>query len=281
MMLFYSFGLLTILLTKISYTLDIKYYSDRLYHDIAKNFTNKSSESADTQIHVLNPKYVKRVELILRKKYGGRNMLKEFQERELNNYNSQPLFDSALRDHVNEHFDDKYVREFHRLDDSSDNSEELITARIIVKLIKHEFEKFNLIRDQYITPNMERFTQIRHLSQDLHLYTDTPCSTQAGCDKLEMLMNLCSYIRGGTSFAYDIFATMVHVLGNMLSVLCGCIFVGPAQVCLLKNFPYTCRIPYPAFSQLFQSTYGVWELVKITTNLCRVYGDIGFGSKFG
>ncbi|UVC54069.1 hypothetical protein MACJ_003397 [Theileria orientalis] len=71
MMLFYSFGLLTIILSKISYTLDIKYYSDKLYRDIARNFTNKPSESADNRINVLNPKFVKRVELVLRKKYGG------------------------------------------------------------------------------------------------------------------------------------------------------------------------------------------------------------------
>eukprot|EP00375_Theileria_parva_P003258 XP_765939.1 hypothetical protein [Theileria parva strain Muguga] len=161
------------------------------------------------------------------------------------------IFDDSLQNHITNNFNEDYVNDYSKLDDHQESGNELETARVIIRLIKREFEKFENVKNECIVPNLGRFSQIRSLARDLPVPsgTDTPCRTQASCDKLAMLMNLCSYIRTGVGFAYDIYATMIHVLGNMLSVLCGCIFVGPAHVCLLKNFP-----------------------VKITTNLCRIYG---------
>ncbi|ORM39754.1 uncharacterized protein BXIN_0020 [Babesia sp. Xinjiang] len=136
------------------------------------------------------------------------------------------------------------------------------------------------VHDKYVKPNLDRFSQVQALSQKFSIRTDTPCSTQASCDGLEMLINLCSYIRDGSHKAYEIFVILIHVLGTMMAVLCGCLFVGPTHVCFLENFPYTCRIPYPVFNGSFQATISVWQLVKIVTNICRIYGDIGFGSVF-
>lgn len=136
------------------------------------------------------------------------------------------------------------------------------------------------LQEIYVKPNLDRFSQIQSLSKQVPISTDTPCSTHAGCDRLEMLINLCSYIRDGTHMVYEIFVIMVHVLATMMAVLCGCVFAGPAKICFLQNFPYTCRIPFPVFSGLFQATTAVWQLVKVVTNICRIYGDPGFGSVF-
>lgn len=248
----------------------------------------ESTESGSENDHVpiLDPSYIKRVELELKMTYGEhevtyfRNMIDEF-SKSIDNENMHPLVDDVTEDHMKEHFEDKYVKDYKALDDQSVRSNDLRTARIVVKLIKNEFAKFEKIQKKYLEPNIERFTQIKAIADSFGKNTDTPCKTEAGCRRLEMLINMCTYIRGGTQFAYDIFATMVHVLGSMLSVLCGCVFIGPIHVCFLKNFPYTCRIPYPVFTSLFQGTTSVWQLVKTTTSICRIYADPGFGSKFG
>lgn len=51
------------------------------------------------------------------------------------------------------------------------------------------------------------------------------------------MMNICTYIRGGADFAYDIFLVTTHVVTTMMAVMCACIFIGPVHICALKNFP--------------------------------------------
>ncbi|XP_954332.1 uncharacterized protein TA20855 [Theileria annulata] len=235
------------------YTFDVNDYSNKLYREISKNFSIQQKSHIDKQFQ-LNPKYVKRVELVLREKYGEkevnyfRQMLNDYYHKDKEDVK---IFDDSLQIismilinlmitrsvlHSGNFCNNSFYRSPPVFIETGDDLE---TARIIIRLIKREFEKFENVKNECIVPNLGRFSQIRSLARDLPVptRTDTPCSTQASCDKLAMLMNLCSYIRSGVGFAYDIYATMIHVLGNMLSVLCGCIFVGPAHVCLLKNFP--------------------------------------------
>ncbi|AFZ80177.1 hypothetical protein BEWA_030300 [Theileria equi strain WA] len=200
------------------------------------------SIARNDNITVLDPAYIKRVELEIKMTYGERelayfrNMIKEFQKSS-ESEDTDPLVDDSTMDHMKEHFQDRYVEDYKALDDKSRMTKDLETARILVKIIKNEFAKFGGIQKKYLEPNIERFTQIKAIADSFGENTDTPCRTQAGCRRLEILINLCTYIRGGTQFAYDIFATMVHVLGSMLSVLCGCVFIGPVHICFLKNFP--------------------------------------------
>eukprot|EP00375_Theileria_parva_P003257 XP_765938.1 hypothetical protein [Theileria parva strain Muguga] len=59
---------------KIIYTFDVNDVSNKLYREISKNFTIQHKSQTDKQFQ-LNPKYVKRVELVLREKYGGKPKL--------------------------------------------------------------------------------------------------------------------------------------------------------------------------------------------------------------
>lgn len=56
------------------------------------------------------------------------------------------------------------------------------------------------------------------------------------------MMNICTYVRSGADFAYDIFLVTTHVVTVMMAVLCACIFIGPVHVCALKNFPVIIHI---------------------------------------
>ncbi|GIX65969.1 uncharacterized protein BcabD6B2_54050 [Babesia caballi] len=243
--------------------------------------------------------YLRKVEAALQESYGGwfsmfaliitflfavreveffRRMIADFEMRYADDTDME-LNDPKLESHITHSLGKEFMRHY-----SSNNIDEMNpehrTARALVMLIKEQFRALDEVHEMYVKPHLDRFSQIRALSQRVSLRTDTPCSTQAGCDGLEMLINLCTSIRGGVHKAYEIFVIMVHVLGTMMAVLCGCLFVGPARICFLQNFPYTCRIPFPVFSGLFQGTISVWQVVKVVTNVCRIYGDPGFGSVF-
>ncbi|CDR95698.1 membrane protein, putative [Babesia bigemina] len=251
---------------------------------IAHNPSSVEGKVGTLSSSIFGEDYLREVESLLRDTYGEREveffrrMISDFDRRHVDD---EALFldDAALESHVSgdigEHFPHEYAE-----NDSSATDYDRRKARALVVLIKEQFRALDEVHSTYVKPHLTRFSQIRELSKQESIYTDTPCSTQAGCDRLEMLVNLCSAIRGGSHLAYEIFVIMVHVLATMMAVLCGCLFTGPVRICFLQNFPYTCRIPYPVFSGLFQATTSVWQVVKVVTNICRIYGDPGFGSIF-
>ncbi|KAL8272829.1 hypothetical protein Esti_003216 [Eimeria stiedai] len=67
----------------------------------------------------------------------------------------------------------------------------------------------------------------------------------ATCKKLEHLVNRCNYARQGAMFASNLFNTVTHVLNGLISVMCGCLFVGPVHLCVLKNFPVNFQTASP------------------------------------
>ena len=43
--------------------------------------------------------------------------------------------------------------------------------------------------------------------------------------------------REGAARANSIFNSLTHVLNSLISLMCGCLFVGPVHLCVLKSFP--------------------------------------------
>ncbi|EDO06967.2 putative integral membrane protein [Babesia bovis T2Bo] len=232
---------------------------------------------------VFGPEYIQKVESALKEAYGDRevtffrHMIADFEKRYVE-HGETHMDDPGIHAHITDNLGDEFASQYRTSADTVDREHRI--SRALVQLIKEQFNALNEVHDIYVKPNLDRFNQVKTLSQQVNVKTDTPCSTQASCDGLEILINLCSYIRNGSHMAYEIFVIMIHVLSTMMAVLCGCLFVGPTRICFLQNFPYTCRIPYPVFNGAFQSTISVWQLVKVVTNVCRIYGDPGFGSTF-
>lgn len=105
------------------------------------------------------------------------------------------------------------------------------------------------------------------------IFRDVPCTSTADCDRLNKLINACSDAK---SVAYNIYGTynqITLVLNQVMAVLCACIFIGPAHICALRRFPYTCVFPYQAFSTFLTGSSSVWEVAKTLTSLCRMHGD--------
>ncbi|SOV17471.1 conserved Plasmodium protein, unknown function [Plasmodium sp. DRC-Itaito] len=227
--------------------------------------------------------YTKVVEKHLREDYGDRDV-DVFREI-IRNYKDTDVFlspseEEKLKVNIQKYAGDHFIKEYDNLmnENSTDSNRKL--AKSMINLIKQQFIKLKVIEQEYITPNYEQYKQVVELKPDISdLTADTPCNTEAECKKLENMMNICTYIRGGADFAYDIFLVTTHVVTTMMAVMCACIFIGPVHICALKNFPYTCKLPYPIFSTLFMGTSAVWEVVKAATSLCRVYGDLSIMSK--
>ncbi|CRG94951.1 conserved Plasmodium protein, unknown function [Plasmodium gallinaceum] len=227
--------------------------------------------------------FTKAVEKHLREDYGDRDVA-IFREI-LRNYKNNdvllsPSEEENLKASMKKYAGSHFIEEYENLMDEKTVDSKRTLAKSMINLIKQQFIKLKEIEAQYVTPNFEQFKQVTELKPEISdLRADTPCSTDAECKKLENMMNICTYIRGGADFAYDIFLVTTHVVTSMMAVLCACIFIGPVHICALKNFPYTCKLPYPVFSTLFMATSAVWEVVKATTALCRVYGDLSVMSK--
>ncbi|CAX64310.1 hypothetical protein CYL21_1919 [Plasmodium falciparum NF54] len=227
--------------------------------------------------------YTKVVEKHLREDYGDRDV--EVFREIIRNYKDTDVFlspseEAKLKVNIQKYAGDHFIKEYENLmnEDTTDSNKKL--AKTMINLIKQQFIKLKVIEQEYITPNYEQYKQVAKLKPDISdLTADTPCNTEAECKKLENMMNICTYIRGGADFAYDIFLVTTHVVTTMMAVMCACIFIGPVHICALKNFPYTCKLPYPIFSTLFMATSAVWEVVKAATSLCRVYGDLSIMSK--
>ncbi|CRH01170.1 conserved Plasmodium protein, unknown function [Plasmodium relictum] len=218
--------------------------------------------------------FTKAVEKHLREDYGDRDVA-VFSDVFLSPSEEEDL-KVSMKKYAGSHF----IEEYENLMDENTTDSKKILAKSMINLIKQQFIKLKEIETRYVKPNFEQFKQVTELKPEISdLRADTPCNTEAECKKLENMMNICTYIRGGADFAYDIFLVTTHVVTSMMAVLCACIFIGPVHVCALKNFPYTCKLPYPVFSTLFMATSAVWEVVKATTVLCRVYGDLSVMSK--
>ena len=109
----------------------------------------------------------------------------------------------------------------------------------------------------------------------------TPCSSPASCAIASLAANKCNYGRVALQQAYSDLNVATHVLGALVSSLCGCVHVGSSSVCALKSLPPSCTFPYTVYSKAFAGSVQIWEAVKAATNTCNVHRAPGLQESAG
>lgn len=107
---------------------------------------------------------------------------------------------------------------------------------------------------------------------------DTPCNSQTLCSIDGLVANKCSYMRKGIQLAYQSLNVVVHVLGALITALCGCIFVFTQAICVLKAVPPICIRPYSVYAKAFAGSVQTWESVKSMTKTCIMHGSPAISS---
>ncbi|XP_026191555.1 uncharacterized protein LOC34622564 [Cyclospora cayetanensis] len=187
--------------------------------------------------------------------------------------------EATIRDVLTEHFGPSFYSQYQHLGQQVPMDDDTRLVQNVVKLMKQQFHKLRQVFNVEVKPHWSHFLAVAALEKDMKVRSgNVPCRDAASCKKLEHLVNRCNYIRKGAMVASNLFNAVTHVLNGVMSVLCGCLFVGPVHLCVLKNFPYTCKLPFPVYGSLYMGTAQVWEVVKATSNMCRMYGDPGLGS---
>jgi hypothetical protein len=95
--------------------------------------------------------------------------------------------------------------------------------------------------------SMEAAVQKRGTKQSLLggiLSTDTACASNAACKLKSMMANKCKYGREALQLAYQGLNIAAHVMGVVITLLCGCLFVHSTAVCVLQSVPPICIFPY-------------------------------------
>ena len=105
-----------------------------------------------------------------------------------------------------------------------------------------------------------------------------PCSTPAACALKTLGANKCNYGRIALQSAYNDLNVATHVLGVLVSSLCGCLHSGHVSTCAMSSLPATCTFPYTVYAKAFAGSIEVWEAVKASTQTCILHGsDIVLG----
>ena len=100
----------------------------------------------------------------------------------------------------------------------------------------------------------------------------TPCSIQSDCDLLDFKMNRCAYIRQQAMNAYVGANAALSMMATLITALCGCLFVGPAKVCVISAIPYVCGFPFTAYQGIYGVSMSLWAAVTITSSVCTAGG---------
>lgn len=99
------------------------------------------------------------------------------------------------------------------------------------------------------------------------------CASPKACALKAMASNKCNYARVALQSAYNELNVAVHVLGVLVSSMCGCLHTGHVSSCALRSLPAVCTFPYTVYSKAFAGSIEVWEAVKASTKSCIVHGD--------
>ena len=100
---------------------------------------------------------------------------------------------------------------------------------------------------------------------------DTACGTPAECELRELAVNKCNYGRLALQNTYKSLNVVAHVLGSLVSTLCGCVHVEHVSHCILQNVPPMCTFLYTVYSKVFAGSVQVWEAVKASTKSCMLH----------
>jgi hypothetical protein len=150
---------------------------------------------------------------------------------------------------------------------SDDGSRE---ARVLHSMSKHGLQQMEEAHDlmQAVSSKAETVTgsnvgQVRS--------EDTACGTPAECELRELSINKCNYGRLALQNTYNSLNVVAHVLGSLVSTLCGCVHVEHVSHCILQNVPPMCTFPYTVYSKVFAGSVQVWEAVKASTKSCMMH----------
>lgn len=148
------------------------------------------------------------------------------------------------------------------------------TEALATRLIQLGIDKFKQKEKALLDSNWpQRFAQLKDGNVEDSQNHDVPCDSADGCKRLSQVMNACETARGQCYSIYTTYNQVTNVCNQIISALCACIFVGPAHICALKNFPYTCVFPYQVFSTFATGSSSVWEVIKTLSSLCRFHAD--------
>ena len=100
-----------------------------------------------------------------------------------------------------------------------------------------------------------------------------PCASAASCAIKSLGANRCNYARAALQKSYEDLNVATHVLGTVVSSMCGCVRIGDVSSCLLKSMPANCAIPYTVYSKAFSTSVSVWEAVKAASVRCTLHVD--------
>ena len=104
------------------------------------------------------------------------------------------------------------------------------------------------------------------------------CATPASCALKALGANKCNYARVALQQAYNELNVATHVLGVLVSSLCGCLHSGHVSTCAMRSVPQVCVFPYTVYAKAFAGSAQVWEAVKASTKTCILHGDAAFTS---
>ena len=102
---------------------------------------------------------------------------------------------------------------------------------------------------------------------------NVPCATTAACAVKAMAANKCNYARVAMQGAYNELNVATHVLGVLVSSMCGCVHAGHVSTCAFSTLPPVCAFPYTVYSKAFAASVQVWEGVKAATKKCIIHRD--------
>merc|ERR1711920_713447 len=103
--------------------------------------------------------------------------------------------------------------------------------------------------------------------------TDTACGTEASCQLQSMIGNKCNYGRQAMQMTYQSLNLVAHVMGVLVTLLCGCLYVHTMAVCVLQSVPPICVFPYNVYGKIWTQSIQVWESLKSVTKMCMIHGD--------
>lgn len=128
------------------------------------------------------------------------------------------------------------------------------------------------VSSSFADPIAESQMKRGNVRKEPPMQPDIPCRTQAECVSLDFKINRCSHIRRNAMQAYVGANAAVAVLANLITALCGCIFAGPVNICVLQGVPYVCGFPFEAYQGLFSVSTALFTAVKLTTSVCPYVG---------
>merc|ERR1712216_712651 len=90
----------------------------------------------------------------------------------------------------------------------------------------------------------DAFRESKHVTAHQSVATGTACADDEDCKLKEAAANRCNFGRVAMMQAYQAVNVGAHVMGVLVSSLCGCRHEQSQTVCALATIPPTCIFPY-------------------------------------